>query len=75
MALDRAVTSQLEQAVISKAQALAYTTSGGAVLIAGMTVNEWAAAISAACAVVTCISTIGINFYFKLRAARRGDDD
>lgn len=75
MQIEQAVTSQLEQAVSSKASALAYTSSGGAVLVAGMSVNEWAAVIGAACAVVTCLANIAINVYFKVRAARRDTDE
>ena len=75
MALDQAFISQIEQAIISKMQAIAYVLSGWGVLIAGFSVNDWAAVISAACAFVTCVAGIGINFYFKLRAARRSENE
>lgn len=44
-----------------------YGTSGSTLIMAGMTMQEWAAVVAIICAIVTCAT----NVYFKWRQDQR----
>ena len=49
-----------------KATALSYATSGSVFVFGGLTAQEWALAVGAACA----IATLGVTIYFRRKELR-----
>ena len=57
------VKQETTDAVVSIASKASYVASGGAIILGGFTLQEWAAIVG----VMTAIGTFGVNWYYQHR--------